>query len=68
MTLAEYLAEKDLKPSHFAEAIKVEPSTILRMLSGTRGPSLIMALRIEEATGGLVTTRDWQAIEVEPAQ
>ncbi len=68
MTLAEYLEESGQRPSHFAQAAGVEPSTILRMLSGARGPSLVMALRIEAATEGKVTTRDWQAIEVEAAQ
>lgn len=58
MTLSDYLAEKSLKPSQFAEEVPCEPSTITRIIKGERGASLGLALRIEEITGGMVTPRD----------
>ena len=63
MTLTEYLSDQSLKPTQFATSLGVEPSTIIRMVNGERRPSLDMALRIEEATEGKVTTRDWPEIE-----
>lgn len=59
MTLAEYLEAEGLKPTQFAQALGAEPSTVTRMVHGERGPSLDMALRIEAATDGKVTVRDW---------
>ena len=67
MTLSEYLAAKDIKPSQFAESVPCEPSTITRILKGERGASLGLALRIEEITEGAVTPRDLAGAN-EPAQ
>lgn len=67
MTLSEYLDAAGLKPAQFAQALGVEPSTITRMISGARGPSLDMALRIEAATIGQVTPKDWVKDEAPPA-
>lgn len=66
MTLSEYLDAAGLKPAQFAQELGVEPSTITRMLSGARGPSLEMALRIEAATTGQVTPKDWARDGVPP--
>jgi plasmid maintenance system antidote protein VapI len=67
VTLKEYLEAKELKPSQFAASIGVEPSTIIRMANGERGPSLAMALRIETETDGAVTVQDWPS-KSEPEQ
>lgn len=58
MTLAEYLQHTEQRASDLAASIGCEASTITRFLRGERTPSLDMALRIEQATGGKVTPHD----------
>lgn len=67
MTLTEYLEAEGLKPAQFAQALGAEPSTVTRLVNRDRGPSLDMALRIEAATKGQVTVRDWPSAEPAPA-
>lgn len=55
MTLSEYLAEKRLKPSKFAEQLGMPPSTILRIISGAREARIGTAAKIVAATEGRVT-------------
>ena len=54
MTLSDYLTAENLKPAQFAKVSGVSPSIIGRLLNGSRGVSLEVALRISEATGGNV--------------
>ncbi len=54
MTLLEYLAEADLKPSQFAERLDMPASTILRILNGKRKARLATAAKIVAATDGKV--------------
>lgn len=58
MTLSDYLAAEKLKPAQFAQAIGVAPSVIGRLLNGTRGVSLEVALKIKEATGSRVEMQE----------
>ncbi len=59
MKLSHYLDEKSLNASAFAAVVGVEPSTVTRLLRGERAPSLALAARIREATGGKVTADDF---------
>lgn len=59
MTLHEYLAIRDLKPSAFAAELGVPASTITRLINGERSPRLELIGRIQAATGGKVTANDF---------
>lgn len=59
MTLAEYLEKHDLKPTQFAELVRVPASTIIRIMNGEREPRLGTIARIEAATKGAVTVSDF---------
>lgn len=59
MKLGEYLKDMKLRPSAFAEAIGVSPSTITRLLKGEREPRLALVMLIRDATGGRVTPEDF---------
>ncbi len=59
MTLAQYLKEKDIRPSVFAAEIGVAPSTITRLLNGERSPRLPLIALIREKTGGQVGLEDF---------
>lgn len=56
MTLSEYLAKEDLKPSHLAAKMGVPASTVTRILRGERGPSWRVMAKIAEVTKGEVST------------
>lgn len=58
MKLADYLQETDQRASDLAALVGCETSTITRFLRGERRPSLEIALRIEQATGGKVSPHD----------
>ena len=59
MTLTDYLSKSALSATEFAGLIGCEPSTITRLCRGERGPSLELALKIEAATNGSVTPKDF---------
>jgi DNA-binding XRE family transcriptional regulator len=59
MTLKEYLTWKSLTDTAFAREIGVVPSTVLRLKSGDRSPSMALARKIMEATGGKVRPDDF---------
>lgn len=58
MNLADYLRTTSQRASDLAAAVGCETSTITRFLRGERTPSLDIALRIQQATGGEVTPHD----------
>jgi len=58
MKLSDFLKQPDKTATDLASAVKCEVSTITRLARGERSPSLALALRIEEATGGLVKPAD----------
>ena len=62
MTLAEYIASENIKPSHLAARIGVSASTITRLLSGQRSPTIKFAAKIAEATNGKVTPNDFAGV------
>lgn len=66
MKLSEYLFAKEKKPTAFARDIGVEPSTVLRWISGDRKPDLEMMGRIISATSGDVGVADFVAIPERP--
>lgn len=59
MTLAQYLAAIDKKPSVFAAELGVPASTITRILKGERSPGLDLMRRIREHTEGSVSPNDF---------
>lgn len=61
MKLETYLSEIDLKATAFAEKIGVSPSTITRILRGERSPGFDLVMRIQAATKGKVSAKDWYA-------
>lgn len=59
MTLSEYLSREGIKAAHFAKTLGVEPSTIHRLLNGSRKPGWDLADRITKETAGSVTIADF---------
>lgn len=59
MTLHEYLAQHDKKPSAFAAEIGVPASTITRILNRERSPGLDLMSLIREKTDGAVQPNDF---------
>jgi transcriptional regulator with XRE-family HTH domain len=57
--LAAYLKERELSPADFAKAIGANRSQVYRLLTGERGPSVDLAARIEETSGGAIKAADW---------
>ena len=64
MDLETYLKTRNLTATAFAAQIKVEISTITRLLRHERRPSIDMAVKIEAETLGLVGMEDWVTIKV----
>lgn len=61
MTLEEYLKAEGMNASAFAKLLNVTPSTVTRWLTTDRKPDLELMVKIEDATGGKVTMRDFVA-------
>jgi transcriptional regulator with XRE-family HTH domain len=61
-TLRRYLEENDESLSAFAVRIGKAPSTLTRVLSGERNPSIGLAREIEKGTAGKVTAAEFMAI------
>ncbi len=59
MRLDEYLTDKNISGAEFARRLSVAHSLVHGWRHGTKLPSLPMAHRIREATGGKVTPDDW---------
>lgn len=53
--LANHLSATGKKPTHLAQELGVEPSTITRILKGKRRPSPDLAKKISDATGVPIT-------------
>jgi len=58
MKLATYISERGVAAS-LAVSLGVSASTITRLASGARKPSLALALKIAAATGGKVRPEDF---------
>jgi hypothetical protein len=61
-TLQRYLDAKHEPISAFAVRIGRSPSTLTRVLSGARNPSVHLALDVERGTEGVVSAADFLAI------
>jgi len=58
--LAKYLELAQEKQKDFAARVKVSPSVLNRIVKGQVRPGLDLALRISEATSGLVPVETWR--------
>ena len=59
MRLDRYLNDHAISRSDFAKRIRVNPSTITRLIDGTRLPSGALLAAIQRETDGLVTFSDF---------
>lgn len=59
MKLQIYLEERGISQVFFAKKIGVNPTHLSRWIGGKATPRLNYILKIEEATDGLVTSKDW---------
>lgn len=59
MTLHEYLAANQMKPSAFAAKAGLPASTITRILNGERQPGLDVMKAVRDATDGQVQPNDF---------
>ena len=68
MQLKAYLAQENLRPTHFAKILGLRPSTVTRWLNVGRIPSLESMRLVEKATQGAVTADDFlSSSDDEPA-
>lgn len=58
MKLNEYFHSESISAAAFARKIKAHAPDVLRWANGQRTPPVIWCVRIEIATGGVVTRRD----------
>lgn len=58
MKLNEYFHSENISAAAFARKIKAHAPDVLRWANGQRTPPVIWCVRIESATGGVVTRRD----------
>ena len=59
MTLQEYRKANALTIDDLSDALDVPRNTVTSLLYFHRRPSMDLAHKIEDMTGGAVTTRDW---------
>jgi transcriptional regulator with XRE-family HTH domain len=65
MTLQKYLESRGMLPADLAAELGLYPSTLYRILSGQRGPSLELAFVIEQYTNGKVKAESFLPIDAE---
>lgn len=63
MQLLEFLIENDISQKDFAERINVSQSSISRYLTGEVTPTVLVAVKIKDETGGAVTCEDWAELD-----
>ena len=59
MTLDNFMHTYNVKPKYFADKLGITPAHVSLLRNGGSLPSLPLAIKIEEATVGQVTTHDW---------
>jgi transcriptional regulator with XRE-family HTH domain len=60
MTLEKFLADSGMSKGEFAERVKISPGRLSQLLHDPdQLPSRDLIHRIDEATGGKVTFKDW---------
>jgi transcriptional regulator with XRE-family HTH domain len=57
--LKDYLSRAGMKQEAFALRVGVTQATVSKLIARTMTPSLELALKIEDATGGAVSARSW---------
>lgn len=57
--LRAYLTQKKIRQSALAEMLGVSNGYMSQIINGDKRPSLDLAVKIEDATGGIVTVRCW---------
>ena len=62
MKLAQYLKQNGISQSDFARKVGVKQATISRLCGGHPHISVDLAVRIHEATDGLVPALDWPGL------
>jgi transcriptional regulator with XRE-family HTH domain len=60
MTPSEWMEAKGLSQAKAGELLGVRSGTVCRWVTGQRRPTVDMAFRIEEATGGAVPASSWR--------
>jgi transcriptional regulator with XRE-family HTH domain len=59
MKLKKYLEERGMSQTFFAKKVGVNPTHLSRWIGGKTVPRIDYILKIEEATNGEVSSRDW---------
>jgi len=59
LLFARWLAEEGLSQARAAERLKIAKSYIGILVNSRNKPSLVLAARIEEVTGGRIPCRSW---------
>lgn len=59
MKLADYMEKEGLDDAGMAERLGISQWHVIKLRLGTRNPSMKLARRILEVTGGRVTTDEW---------
>lgn len=67
MKLRDYLRTNSLTVKAFAQSIGEADAVVRKWVYGQRQPSLPNAIKVENATGGLVASRDMLLPRAEPA-
>jgi transcriptional regulator with XRE-family HTH domain len=57
--LNDWIAASGTTRAELAAALETYRSTVTRLCAGTRKPSILMALRIEKATSGVIPITSW---------
>ena len=60
MQLYKYLITNNISQSEFADKIGVSQPTLSRYVNGDTLPSVVIGARIEAATSGEVSCKDWE--------
>lgn len=64
VTLANYLKSKNETQAHFAARVGMTQGNVAKLCGENPKISLETALRIEDATGGVVTVETWPHLKV----
>lgn len=63
--LRAYLTQKNIRQSALAEMLGVSNGYMSQIINGDKRPSLDLAFKIEDATGGAITARSWVDEEID---
>ena len=68
MQLFQYLENKQISQTYFAEQIGVSQPTLSRYVNGVSLPSVVVGARIAEITHNLVSVNDWKNLHKDMLQ